>query len=607
MENQEDQFVTKKIEQPILGAQVKDQIKQQPEIYTSEQNGFYSANKYYIWAICAGILIIVLLGFFAFKKPVQPTVKEALVDVSIKAPEKIPSGGDAGFVIDVKNNDNQKLTQVRVELAYPEGVTYKSSVPPAQNLSGTVFAVNDLISGQNVSVMVRTKTSGNVGDQKQIIARMFYHYNNFNSEFVKEKAITFNLSASDVALELSGPQTVSNAQLVSYTIKYKNNSDQAVTNARVKANFPDAFSVAQSEPIVSLGNNIWELNTLNPGDEGQIQIQGTFKSANPGESKTWTAEFLVLGSAGDYNSQSTAQITTAISSLPLLVSQEVSNNSSQALEVVKPGDLVQFNISYQNNSSVAANGVNVIVTLNSKALDLSSIQAEGGQVNNNTIIWSAAGVPNLEILNPSESGALHFSVKVKNPASKDSSTNLSVVSEIKIKSNEYQTFLPGNSVSLKISSPMTLSSALSFVSGQLPPKVGQSTVYKVKFALTNSTNDYEGGVLTAFLPLGLVNFDAQSVTPAESQKVTYDPATGKLTWNMGILPANSGKFSAAKILEFNIRINPSQSLSGQSPILVKTINFLAKDSFTLEKIESTASNITTQNIEGGYGNGQVGQ
>jgi uncharacterized repeat protein (TIGR01451 family) len=108
---------------------------------------------------------------------------------------------------------------------------------------------------------------------------------------------------------------------------------------------------------------------------------------------------MVLGQNGDYNSQNSAQKNTAISSLPLLVSQEASSYGSSN-QVVKPGDTLQFDIKYQNNSSVAANGVNIVVSLDSKALDLSSVQAEGGQVNNNIIIWSAAGVPNLEILNP---------------------------------------------------------------------------------------------------------------------------------------------------------------------------------------------------------------
>lgn len=607
-QEQDEQFVTKKIEQPIMGAEVRRQIGSEDANLPAFNIGFYQTNKFYIWAVVFGIGVISLLTYLAFRKPPVVEVKEANVEITIEAPANIPSGGNGVYTLKLQNNDSQKLTNVRLEIAYPEGITYVSSVPKAEGLLGTTFKIPDLVSGQiSPSVIIRTKVSGNVGDSKQIIARMFYTYDNFSAEFVKEKAYTFVLSASLVALELTGPETVSNSQLVMYNLKYKNNSSKPIENSRVRVNFPEGFNIAQSDPAVSLGENVWELGNLQPGAEGQIQIQGTYKSSNPGESKTWSAEFLVF-SNGDYNIQNTTQMVTAISSLPLVVSQELqSAGNSEVSAVAKPGDTLTYEVAYQNNSSVAASGVNIIATLASKALDLSTVQAEGGQVNNNTIIWNASGVPNLEILNPSESGTLRFSVRVKNPATKDSSTNLTVVSDIKIKSNESQTYYPGNSLTVKISSPGSLASNLAYVNGQLPPKIGQSTVYKVSLKVFNSTNDYSEGVLTAFIPLGSVNFESQSVNANEAQKFQFDPATGKLTWNLGIVAANVGRFNAPRTLEFNVKLIPAQNQAGQSPTLLKTINFQARDSFTTEKIELMGENITTQSLEDGYGNGTVGQ
>lgn len=608
MEEENQNFVTKKIEQPILDTQIRETINRPLEagILPDAQGGFYQTNKFYIWAVVLGAVIIAVLAYFAFRKPPTAAVTEAKVEIQIDTPASVPSGGDAVYSIKLINNDGQKLTQVRLELAYPDGVSYLSSVPKADNLSGSIFNIPDLISGQNAAVVVRAHVSGNVGDSKQLVAKLYYHFSNFNSEFEKEKAASFTLAASDVSLELSGPDTVSNAQLVAYTVKYKNNSGQTVQNARIRANFPDGFVVAQADPSVSLGTNVWDLGQLNPGDSGQIQIQGSFKSANPGESKTWNVEFLVLGQNGEYNTQTTANITTAISSLPLLVSQQVSaSGNQQSQDTVNPGDTLQFTLTYQNNSSVAATGINIIATLTSKALDFSTIQAEGGQVNNNTIIWSASGVPNLEILNPSESGTLRFSVRVKDPASKDSSTNLTVLSEIKIKSNEAQSFFPGNSITLKVSSPVSLNSQASYLGGSQPPKVGQATQYKIHLALTNFTNNYDSGVLTAFVPLGTVSFDSQSVSPAESANVQFDPSTGKLTWNVGVLPANAGRFAAAKALDFNLKLIPSENQAGQSPQLLKNIVFGAKDSFTGQPVQVTGQAITTQDAASGFGSGTV--
>jgi hypothetical protein len=247
------------------------------------------------------------------------------------------------------------------------------------------------------------------------------------------------------------------------------------------------------------------------------------------------------------------------------------------------------------------------VDLNSKAVDFSSIQAQGGQVNNSSIIWNASGVPQLQTLAPSQSGDLTFSLKVNNPAVKDSSKNLTLISNIQIKSNEYTTAFPGNTLTLKLSSPTAINTSLAYVSGQLPPQVGKPTVYKVTFSLTNSSNDFSNGVVTAFIPLAAGSFDSTTVTLAEANNVQFDPSAGKLTWNVGSLPANTGRFGPPRILQFQLTLNPSSSQINQSPVLAKTITFTANDLFTTQPVTATAEDITSNNASGtnGFGNGQV--
>jgi hypothetical protein len=373
-------------------------------------------------------------------------------------------------------------------------------------------------------------------------------------------------------------------------------------NTQIKMVYPDGFSFAQATPPPNLGTDTWNIGTLANNGQGSIQIQGTFNSSNPGESKTALAEFLILGSSGQYSMQNSSSFVTSISSLPLLVTQTLQQASSN--NVINPGDTLNITVHYQNNASTVATGVNIQATLNSKAVDLSSIRVQGGQVNNNTILWNASGVPQLQSLSPSQSGDLAFSVKIFNPAVKDSSKNLSLVSSIQIQSNEYASAFPGGQLNLKISSPCAVNAVLSFVSGQLPPEVGKTSVYKVRLALSNSSNDFSNGVLTAFIPSGYI---AGSVTSAEKANVQFDPSTNKLTWNVGSLPAYIGRFSQPRVLEFQITLNPAASQVNQSPTLVNTINFTANDLYTNQAVNISADDITTSDVAGsnGFGNGQV--
>ncbi len=599
-------FTTKSVEQPILAAETREKISLQGG--SSSQGGglggFYRANKIYFWAILAGAVVIILLMSLALRKKPPQQSAEAKIDISIDAPTSVASGSDEVYKITVSSQDSQKLSGMELELVYPDGVAYQSSSPGSVNLSGTTFTIPDLVSGQNAVVIVKTRITGNAGDTKDLSAKLHYQFAGLSSQFLKEQHFSVQIVASNVSVDLSGPSNANNGQAVVYTVTYSNNSDGDIQNSRIAIIYPQGFSFSQSEPQPDLGNNTWDVGTLAKGAGGTISVKGTFSSVHPGESVQALAQFLIKASNGTYYTQSSSQpLITMIADQPLLVTQVVNAPSNN---VIEPGANLNYTIKYQNNAVVAANGVNIAVSLDSSSLDLSTIQAQGAIVSNNSIIWNASAVAQLAVLAPSETGSLQFSVRVKNPATKDSSTNLTVVSHVKIKSDEYTSFFPGGDITLKIASPSTISTGLSFVSGSLPPKVGTNTTYKVSFTLRNATNDFSSGVVTAFLPLGAGGFDQSSVTPGEQNKVIFDQSAGKLTWNVGQLPAHTGQFSQARTLEFNINLNPAPAQANQSPVLIKNITFSATDSFTQQPVHNTANDITTSSIQGnGYGNGQV--
>ncbi len=607
--NQPD-FQPKKVDQPIFNSEIRQKLSSQyqPSAYGQEAGGlkaFYRQNRIYFWAIGLGVVVISVLAYFAFRKVPAPILEEANVQIRIDVPETAAAGSEVIYKINVENQDARKLVDLELELNYPEGVSFLSSSPKPVNLSGSLFSVPDLASKQNAAIFVKTRASGNINDVKKLNVKLRYKYDNFNSEFVKEQESSVRLVASDVLFELSGPATANNAQLIVYNVKYRNDSDKDIENARVTLQYPQGFEFAAATPSPSLSNNTWNVELLPQNQEEEIQIQGSFKSVAPGESKTAQAEFLIFGNDGKFFIQAASEFSTQIGNLPLLVSQELEGYNVDL--VVDPGEVLSFRVKYQNNASVGASSVNIAVTLDSSTVDLGSLRAEGGQISGNTILWNASTVSRLSSLNPNESGELSFSVKVKDPATRDSSKDLSVVSNIKIKSDEHESFFPGNELALKISSPSEVKSTLQFVSGQLPPQVGRSTTYRVKFSLFNSSNDFSDAVVTAYLPLSGGGFKEGSVTPSEKSKVEFDSSTGKLTWRVGSLPAHTGKFSQAKSLEFELTLSPSEAQIYSSPTLVKDIQLSAKDTFTGQSVSEATAGITTNSLSGqdSYGKGTV--
>lgn len=603
-DNNNNIFVTKKIESPIIPLEAQNQIDPNIKNYTQPKQSFFKQNRYYILAIVIGIVIISVLSYFAFKKPANEPTQEAKVKLEIVSPELAPSGSEPVYQIKIENQDTQKLVNMELEITYSSGLSYSNSNIKPSNLSGTLFEIPDMIPGQNAAIVLKTKVTGNINDNKTLTANLRYKFNNFNSTFTKKQESSLRLAASDIILEINGAQSVSNAQIAVYNIKYKNTSNSDIKNARLKIDFPPGFSFASANPLPDISNNIWNIAKLSKDQEGTIELSGSFKDSNPGEAKSFNADFSVQGKDGNYFVQSQASFISGISSLPLLVSQIIENQKEN--NIVNPGETINLEVRFQNNAAIVASGVNIIMSLDSKAVDLSSLRSEGGQISGNTITWNASGVKSLENLLPSESGSVSMSFTLKNPATKDSSKNLTVISSLKIKSNEYETFFPGNEISLKISSPASLASSLKFDSGTFPPQVGLKTIYKTSLSLKNSSNDIAEGVLTAFITSGSANFIPGSVSSAESSKFEFDQATGKITWKVGNLPAYAGKFNPSRNVDFGLSIIPSASQAGDSPELLTNIKFTGKDSFTGQEVILETENITTDDADtSGNGNGRV--
>ncbi len=556
---------------------------------------FYFANKWYVWAITLGIVIISILAFFAFRPRDKGPTGEANVKVSIDAPSEAPSGSQIVYKILIDNQDPAKLTNVDLELVYPEGFVYLSSTPKANSLSGNIFTIPDLLPGQNVAIIVKVNGQGEINQEKKVVAKLHYRYSNFNSEFIKQAEHKLRLLASDVAMELSGPDNTTSTQPVTYKLDYKNESDHDISNARVELTYPEGFNFASGSPQPSLGKNIWNVGNLKKNATGTVEFKGSFTTARPGQRATFEANFKVLDDQGDYYSQASTTFTTTIDSTPLVVTQEVQGVNNG---IAAPGATLTFVIRYQNNTQVAATGVNVSATIDSDAISLSTIKAEGGaEVNNDTITWTAGSVSNFVSLGPNESGTLRYSVKVNNPATQNSSKNITVNSSVKIKSNENTVYLPGNALSVKISSPSELSSAVSVVSGPHKPQSGSTTIYQVTLSLRNTNNDFSDGLLTGFVATNIQNFDKNTITSAEASLVSYDPSTGKITWKVGKLAAHTGDFNPARRLSFQVKVVPSASQSNSDFVLFRSVQFSAKDTFTSQDINLSTADISTGQVQ----------
>jgi len=564
---------------------------------------FLSNNKWYVIAIVAGLFIIGALAAFAFWPRSEPRTQEAKVQLSIEAPQTTQAGGEVIYRIQVLNEDSASLTGMNLELVYDDGMSYVSSSPKAENISGTSFSVPDLAPGQNAILLVKTLAQGNVNDNKRLVARLRYKFDNFSSTFTAETNHTTRLIAANVILDISGKQQVNSGESLTYNISYRNTSTRPIDNGRIQVKYPEGFEFSNSSPATSLANNIWNLSSLTPNQSGQISFQGTMGSARVGQSQSFIVEFLVPDDSGNYFTQSSVTYDIEIATQPLSVDARVTSGGV-AGGIVRPGSQVAIEIRYQNNTQLVNTGLQLLAEIDSSSIVNGSIQTEAGFVQDQVVNWNASSRPTLEQLNVGQSGTVTVRFTIANPATTSENKDLTVVIRPRIKSNQNAQFLSGGEVVLKIASPSELTGGVTHAGGSLPPKVGTQSSFRVRLALKNSSNDYREGVLIGYVPVG-VNLDTNSITQLERSSVQFDVSTGKLTWSVGQLVAHAGRLRPERVLEFTVSTTPGASQVGQAISLFRDIDFTATDSFTSESIQLDTSDLSSANLPEGSNQGRV--
>ena len=329
-----DNFTSQPIAKPSLDATTRDRLGPTPTgvippvTPLSEPGSFLARNKWFVAVLVLAVVVIAVLAFFAMRKP--GTAQDAKVSVDLVVPAEVPSSSEAVVKAIITNNDSRAISEGELELVFPEGAVFVSSNPPAENLSGTSYKIPTLSPGANVTIFTKLRFEGGVGQQRTVQSRLSYKLNGLSAEFSKTASAGLKLVAAGVSIDIQGPATVTNAQLVSYTIHYVNQSTESFDRVRIKMSFPQSFQFAESTPKPSQGVDTWDIGAVVAGAQGDIVLNGTFNSSTPGQGVSLVVQLQVPDKNGSYYTQAENTFATSIGSQPLVVSQVVQGGAQDA-------------------------------------------------------------------------------------------------------------------------------------------------------------------------------------------------------------------------------------------------------------------------------------
>lgn len=556
------------------------------------------------------IAILAIAGFLAssfyeiFYKN-QNAFDETRTTIKIEGPESLETGETAGLSVSYKNGNKANLKNAVLTLNFPaEAFTDIKDASGFGKIrdSAIVWELGDISSGYESTLRVSAKIM-DAGANK-LAASLDYEPENFNSSFSAKKEYALAVKPAKISLSLFAPKESVANQEVKYILTYTNATALNFNSVRIKMNYPAGFIFTESNPPAGEGGSSWEIQNFARASSGQIEVRGVL-GGDDREVKAVGAIVEQKDREGKFIFNNEITAATNLISSPFNIVQLANDKESYSANA---GETLNYKIKFRNLSKVRQSNLIVSAALSGDAVDYATLAADGAAVDKQarTVIWDGKSKPGLMNLDPDKEAEVDFSVKINDEIAIADSSNKNFVIKNAVTLKNGSIFnadgtnkvIVSASFDTKINSSVVLYAQGLFnddgrlkTSGPIPPKVGQTTTYNIKWQILNASNKIKNVKVTGILPA-----DARwagNIFPIDG-RIFYDVTSRMITWEAGDIEAGTGILSPLKEIIFQLSVTPEAKDIGSYLVLIDQNSLTATDDFTLSEISSMADGITTR-------------
>ena len=525
------------------------------------------------------------------------------VGIGVLGPTTVSAGEVLELGVTISNTNNADLEFANLSIQYPQGSRNPDNT--AEPLTYTKDNLGVIGAGAETVRNVRMVLLGPSGEIKEIKLSVEYKVKGSNATFYKDKVFEITIGNAPITFTVENPPSTTSGEIFTTTVSITLNSTDVLKNVVLKAEYPYGYSVIDATPAAVADSNIWALGDLSPRDKKTILIRGQLTGENKEER---TFRFYVGVSDGSSAASNlkiviVSQLDTVVIDRPSIGLDVLFNGENVPTYIAPAARVISTYIKFQNNLPDKLLNPHLEVSLSGAALDkLSVTPGDNGLYDpgSSKIVWNLGNTLGLPELAPGEGGQviLRFSSlsSLSLPGgNNDIALGLSITG--------MQVDVVGRPVVVKETRTVRVSSQINFSSrilrslgpfanqGPIPPKVGEETTYTVAFSIGNTQGDLTDAKVTASLGQGVSWLGASSFT---NEDISYDSSSNTITWNMGLLPSNTGFSSAARELAFQIALTPFLGQIGTTPSLVTGIVFSGRDTLTGNMVTVNNPPLTTR-------------
>lgn len=545
-----------------------------------------------------GVLVLILVGIGGFYFYQGLTARG--VALQIEGVNEVFIGVPTTITVMYANNGQSILSEAKVSLNLPEGISFVNGSPDQRIETKSVGDLGVGSAGKEEFQVVALQNPNKV---KTVSASIDYVASKLGSRFQRDASSELAVNEPAIRVYLSAPEKVLSGEEFQFTLAYENISKYDFAGIEVRLEYPPTFNFAKSSVPPTEGNYLWHFGELRAGSKGELIIKGSAlgKADSFLEMKSELSAALA-GRRYAIDGKS-ARLSISPSSLPLAIT--VNNKTDY---IASPGELLTYTISYQNNKNINFNEVVLRAKLAGEMYNMHTVSSNGFFSSvDNTLTWNAANTPGFENLGPGESGAVTFTIGVKNDYSikrlNDKNFTLKVSAQIESPT------VPPNVAAQKTVSLADIESKVKgrivadvralfrdagsgiINKGPIPPRLNMPTHYTVHWKIANFSNDAESVQMSAHLESG-VTFTGKVKSTIVSVPA-YNDRTGEVTWNIEKIVATKGVISDPVEATFQIAATPSVANVNQYMPLMSQTELHARDSFTGIDLVSVAAPLIT--------------
>jgi len=531
------------------------------------------------------------------------------VDIQIVGSSSVSSGEELSADLTIVNNNRTDLENAVLYVEYPEGTL--SPGTDSKPILRDKIILDTVSTGKSVDQSIRALLFGETGSIKTITFRIEYTVKGSVAVFSKEKTYDISMGSSPIIMNVTYPSEVNSGQTVTLTIDLTSNSSVVLPHTMVKVDYPYGFTYKTSN-IKPVGDRLWDVGGLKDGDKKTLTISGTLVGQDL-EERTFKI------SAGTKSKDSSKDLSTtlAVSSATVAIHKsffDLTMRSSSGNLISQTGNS-QVNIRWQNTLSDKLVNNTIEAVISGNAFNRASVTGSNGgfyRSVDNTIIWNKNSVGVLSDISPGDSGDVGFSVgvitdpfvlrSIKNPHIDITTT----MTGNKLSSGDSAPIKSTSNITLKMRSTLGLSTK-SFRNsgpftntGPIPPRSEKLTTYTVTWTLTNTNNDLSGVSVSGSLPQ---NVTWKNQTSPTSERVSYNPDTRMVVWNVGNIGYGTGYSNAPKTVSFLVELAPSITDIGSTLPLLLDPRAGGMDTYTESALSAVSQTVTTLYSDPNFVNG----